>query len=231
MLDFLKLRPATNTSADIAEALERARTAAAETAPRIEAARKRRDDLLLDGDDKAITAAEKALADAREDVERTHSVVSRLEERYATAVRAERIGRADTAAKVAEAADTELQRWWSKNEAGLRRILAEGHRLSVAMTDAAMTAQMQARLALGEYPDAELGHGAVGYGEHREWPKAIAALIEHGVQLPRAAAPATPAEETTDTTGPTGPGGLAMGIQSVAGSGSQIMTYGGAAVG
>ncbi|WP_426958391.1 hypothetical protein [Muricoccus radiodurans] len=225
MLDFLKLRPSAPTAAAIAEAAERAQVAHADAQHRLEAARQQRDALLLDGEPAALTAAEKALTVAREDVERAEAIVAQLETRRAAATRSEAIGRVTAAGDARITADAELRRWWEKNAPGLRRILQEGHRLSTA-AQAAADHLNNRKMHLGhEYPDAELPDFRIDFGEHNEWHETVAKLIQHGVSAPRPTPqlgePVADEPERPNT----GPGTAVIGVPVSRNAGTLAMTY------
>jgi hypothetical protein len=227
MMDFLKLRPATNTAASIEEALERAKAAQVEALQRVDTAKLRRDELLLDGEAGPLAAAEKALVTARDDIDRAQAMVTALEARHATAKRSETIGRVDAAGSAYVAADAELRRWWEKNETSLRRILSEGHRLTVALSSSSHELNRQKTIVGQTYPDAEFAEVHVLYGEHRDWPQALARLIEHGVAPPKVAAPAPVEEAMAEVpTVPAGPGSLAMGLHADRDTGALTVRYG-----
>jgi len=223
MMDFLKLRPSAPTAAALAEALDRAKAAETETRHAEKAARDKRDALLLDGEPAQLTAAEKALVTTREDIERAGAIVSALEARHVSAMRAETIGKADAAMQSADAADAELRRWWEKNETSLRRILIEGHRLTLAVSGARFAAEGQRRLVTQTYPDAEFAEGQQSPRDHMDWPETIARLIQHGVSKPRETVNVPAMEAPTDLA--TGPGALAQGIPASQGGGALASTY------
>jgi hypothetical protein len=226
MLDFLKLRPSAPTSEALAEALDRAKAAEGEARQAERDALERRDALLLDGDASQLTAAEKALVTARENIERTAAILRQLETRHAAALRSEMIGRADAATQAAEAADAELRRWWEKNEATLRRILSEGHRLTVAANNAYHDKRSRRMFAEHAYPDAEFQEVQQSPRDHRDWPDTIARLIEQGVSKPREAAVPVISEAVADEPArSTIPGSLAMGIPTSQRGGALAMTY------
>jgi hypothetical protein len=227
MMDFLKLRPSANTAASIEEALERAKAAQVEALQRVETAKQRRDELLLDGEAGPLATAEKALVTARDDIDRTQAMVTALEARHATAKRTETIGRVDAAGSAYVAADAELRRWWEKNETSLRRILSEGHRLTVALSSSSHELSRQRTIVGHDYPDAEFAEVHVLYGEHRDWPQTLARLIERGVASPKAAAPAAVEEAVEEVRPlPAGPGSLAMGLPDDRKGGALTVRYG-----
>jgi hypothetical protein len=224
MLDFLKFRPAADTCDAIAEALERARAAPVEAQQRAERARAVRDSLLLDSDAAALAAAEKVLVIAREDIDRAGAIVAQLEARYVAAKRAERLSKADDASKAAAAAEADLRKWWEKNEAGLRRILTEGHRHAVAFAAADQMRGHHERIAQSEYPDAEFTDRRHPMSDHREWPKLIGDLIQHGVVAPKPpSVPEAPALEEESRRN-AGVGVLMRGFDAPAGAGALAFT-------
>jgi hypothetical protein len=228
MLDFLKLRPSAPTSEALAEALDRAKAAEGEARQAERDALEKRDALLLDGDASQLSAAEKALVTARENIERTTAILRQLEVRHAAALRSEMIGRADAATQAAEAADAELRRWWEKNEASLRRILSEGHRLTVAVNSAYHDKERSRLIASQAYPDAKFQEAQQAPRDHRDWPDTIARLIGQGISKPREIPAAVIHEAVEDKpTGTTAPGSLAMGIHASQGGSTLAMTYGG----
>jgi hypothetical protein len=228
MLDFLKLRPSAPTSEALAEALDRAKAAEGEARQAEKDARERRDALLLDGDASQLTAAEKALVTARENIERTTAILRQLEVRHAAALRSEMIGRADAATQAAEAADADLRRWWEKNETSLRRILSEGHRLTVAANSAFHDKERRRMIASQAYPDAEFKEAQQSPRDHRDWPDTIARLIEQGISKPREIPAAVIHEAVEDKpASSTAPGSLAMGIPASQGGNALALKYGG----
>ena len=117
MLDFLKLRPADNTAAGIAAALERANAARIAAQATITEAKQKRDALLLDGQPAQMTAAEKTLAAAREEAERIDALVEQLAARLPAAQRADALAKMDAKLSEMRNAAKAMETWWSKNGA------------------------------------------------------------------------------------------------------------------
>src|SRR5919107_732809 len=92
-MDLSQLRPTDTTAAAIDAALQRAEAAQAEATQGVMDAKRRRDELLLDGSPTQLAAAEKGLIAAKDLLERTEAITAQLRQRHAAAERAETLAR------------------------------------------------------------------------------------------------------------------------------------------
>jgi hypothetical protein len=227
-MNFLNLRPKTETPADLVDALEKARIAETSTLQAAAQARLVRDDLLLSDDHQQLAVAERQLAEATSDIDRAQAIVARLEARLTQAESAERISKVGAAAQAADAADAALRKWWEKHQPVLRKILSEGQHLTVTLLDASMGYERLRMLTAREHPDLAMPERATTHGEHREWYAAVGRLIAYGVAAPRPSISPGAAEAVEEAIpASNGPGTLVMAAgPELRGAGDLVATYG-----
>lgn len=150
---LMGLRPTNDTTSAIQAAQERAQAAHAEALARQEGARVHRDVMLMDGNAAELGKAQATLTEAREDVERTASIMTSLEQRLVAARRTETISGAETARAAYEKADADRVAWWKRTAPKLRDLIREGHQMEAALAQAG-TDYHRAKSRLQEaYPD------------------------------------------------------------------------------
>ncbi|WP_159993749.1 hypothetical protein [Roseomonas sp. 18066] len=149
-------RPTDTTPQAIEIALNKARGVLSGMGSDLEAAKQRRDDLLIDGTANELGAAEADLAKLRGDAERLEAITTNLTTRLCTAKRVTALGQAAEAAKALTDADAELAAWWRRDGIKIKRLVADGVKLKKTVENAAMDYQFISQQAGNRYPDAEL---------------------------------------------------------------------------
>ena len=133
---ILSLRPSGNSSAALAEGLNRAKDAYRSAEETVAAARQARDDGLLDAPPKVFAELDRKLSEEIDTAEKIATIVATLETRLAIARRSETRAAVENAKLEYDAAGQARANWWARSQSKLAEILAEGVLLDEALSGA-----------------------------------------------------------------------------------------------